>query len=578
MDEASMQAGLAILEKAGSDFAIDVADGWGALGNAAYNRYDNAGAAIAYQKALTFKKGEQRINLLGKLAKVTTFDGNAEALSYADEGLQILSAASKPNKDLLAAFHTLHARTLLNQGNAKDAYKELKTALTLSGGLTTRTTLSEVSLRNDLAMAAMLVGDKDEARLYLAYTGAGRIAKSPFSRAVSMDPPLCGEETGLRPDDVAVVEFSIADDGSVASAQTVYSRGSPQVAAAFGEAVSGWYWRPEDIAAIPAFYRLLTRVELRCSNVLDSGPGVMAPLRQRYKEWASSHLSSFAVTEDSQVKIATTLHTLADASAAKGDVMGQIAALGWLAEAEQASGQKRISIANEALSLAAKASVPQEVVNWLRIQRQLASIADERRRSRYNSDDLRAMVVLADDPAIAQDALAADTLILSAARGWNSTKIREAPELLLKVAEDRRLQEHHPLRQLAWLDLAGKAAEEGDRTKAQDYFTRTGLTEEQCALLGEAPTMKRDNVSSNDYPMEAFMMGFEGWVRMEYDITTNGKTTNARPLVAYPPLIFVDAATGMAKNLQYNVSYRPGNSLACSAERQTINFVIPQNH
>jgi len=574
-DEPAIKTGLAILDKAGSAFDIDIADGWTALGDAAFRRYDYAGATDTYKKALTRLKGQYRLNILTRLAKATAFDGNAEPLTYADEGIKIVSAVPKPSKDSLAAYHTLHARALLNQGKADEAYKELKTALSLSGGLTSRTSLDEVSLRGDLAMAAMLVGKRDDARLYLAYTGAGRIAESPFKKAASMNPPLCGEETGLRAEDVAVVEFSIADDGTVSSAQTVYSRGGPAVAAAFGQAVSEWYWKPEDIAAIPPFYGALTRVELRCSNVLDSGPGVMGPLRQRFLTWATAHLPLTATAELSDTRLREILHQYIDDSAKPQDDTARIAALGWLAYVEPVSGSKRVAMADEAMALTSKTSVPQEVVNWLRIVRLKASTDDKRRA---NGGDLNAMVALSDESAIANDALAADTLRLQAARGWMTTKLKNTPALLEKVAQDDRLPEHHPLRQLAWLDLAGKAAADGNRAAAQDYFSRTGLTDEQCALLGESPTLKRSNVSSNDYPTEALRMGFEGWVKTEHDIMTDGKTTNVRPIIAYPPLIFVDAATGMTESLRYDVSFRPGSSLACSANHQNFVFNIPSNH
>ena len=549
-DEAAIQAGLAVLDKAGSSFDIDIADGWTALGDAAFRRYDYAGAANAYKIALARQKGESRLPALAKLAKATAFDGNTESLTAADEAIKIISATPKPSKDALAAYHTLHARALLNQGNAEEAYKELKTALSLSGGLTNRTTLSEVSLRGDLAMAAMLVNKKDDARLYLAYTGAGRIQKSSFNRAVLMNPPLCGEETGLRPEDFAVVEFSITDNGTVSSAQTVYSRGGPAVAATFGRAVSEWYWKPEDIGAIPAFYRVLTRVELRCSNVLDSGPGVMGPLRERFLSWATPLLPLAATADIGDTRLREILHHYVDGSAKSQDDAVRMAALGWLAYADPVSAQKRVAMADDALTLASKISVPQEVVNWLRIIRLKASTEGKRHA---NSEDLKAALALADDPA-----------------GEGRRQHR--------ALDSDRLPLHHPLRQLAWLDLAGKAAADGNRAAAQDDFKRTGLTDEQCALLGESPTLKRSNVGSNDYPTEALMMGFEGWVQTEYDIRTDGKTTSVRPIIAYPPLIFVDAATGMAKGLQYDVSFRPGSSLACSANRQTFNFNIPSNH
>lgn len=231
-------------------------------------------------------------------------------------------------------------------------------------------------------------------------------------------------------------------------------------------------------------------------------------------------------------------------------------------------------MADKALALAHETPVPQEVVNWLHIVRLKASQGDKRRLS---GRDLDALVELSHDKNISEDALAADTLRLIAARGSGPTKLKEAPTLLKMIAEDNRLPPTHPLRQLAWLDLAGNAAADNNRVGAQNYFEKTGLTEEQCALLGEAPTLKRTNANSADYPMEALRMGFEGWVRTEYDIKTDGKTMNARPLVAYPPLIFVDAATGMAGDLRYDVSYRPESNLACSAKRDNFVFRIPSN-
>lgn len=572
-DETAVKSGLAKLAKAGGDFDLDVAEGWSALGNAAFARYDYAGATSAFENALEHTKGNTRLPILARLAKSKAFDGGTAALSYATEGIKMLSVDPKTNKEPLATFHTLKGRILLNRGDAQAAYTELKEALKLSGGLTSRTTLNEVSMRSDLAMAAMLVGQKDEARRYLAYTGAGRIEKSPFAIAASMNPPICGEETGLRPDDIAVVEFGIAEDGTVTSAHTVYSRGGPAVATAFGQAVSEWYWKPEDVAAIPTFYRLVTRVELRCSNVLGNGPGVMGPLRERFQTWAARQLLILTLPEaSSPSSFNQILQKYADE---RRDPLGRLAAFAWLSDIKILSSQDRVAMADKALALAHETAVPQEVLNWLHIARLNAAQSDKRRLS---SRDLDALVSLSNNPAISKDALAADTLRLIAARGWMTTKLKDGPSLLKMVAEDNRLPETHPLRQLAWLDLAGSAAADGNRTDAQNYFDKTGLTEEQCALLGEAPTLKRTNVSSADYPMEALWMGFEGWVRMEYDIQTDGKTVNARPLVAYPPLIFVDAATGMAEDLRYDVSFRPESNLACSAKRDNFVFRIPTNH
>ena len=570
--EPGIEAGLPTLEAAGAAFSGDVAESFSRLGDAALARWDYAGATSRYQRALTLLQGAARIAVLGKLAKATAFDGGGQSLAYSSEAITLVSADPKPNKDVLAALHTLHARTLLNQGQAPAAYAELKQALALSGGLTSRTSLSEVVLRGDLAVAAMQVGKKDDARLYLAYTGAGRLEKTPFSRAVGMDPPLCGEATGLQPNDVAVVDFSIADDGTVPSAQTVYSRGGPAVAAAFGRAVSQWYWEPERIAEIPAFYRASTRVEVRCSNVMGNGPSLFSPLDSRFAQWAATVMPPTVRFSGNPVEQTAALRAFATAG---GDAAAQFAALAWLVAYEPASARASTATADQALALTAKAAIPAEALTWLRIARLRAAA----RTRNVNRADRAALLALAADPTIAADALAVDTLRVAAAGALRRTDdAATSVQLLTAAAQDERLPERHPLRQLAWLRLADVAAAAGDRGKAHDYFLKTGLTEQQCAMLSVAPARQRTGASGADYPIEALMMGFEGWVRLEFDINADGRTANARPIVAYPPLIFVEAAQGMANGVRYAPSYRPGEGVACSANRETINFVIPNKH
>jgi Gram-negative bacterial TonB protein C-terminal len=572
--EAAIESGLPGLAQAGENFVGDIVAGQNALGDAAIARWDYAGATRVYQTSLALLKGIDRVPTLIKLAKSTAFDGGAAPLAYAQEGIDLVAAMPKPNKDVLAAMHSLHARVLLNQGQAKSAYDELKKALSLSGGLTSRTSLNEVSLRGDLATAAMQVGRKDDARLYLAYTGAGRIKESPYASAAVMDSPVCGQETGLRPEDVAVVEFSMLDDGSVAAAQAVHTRGGPAVAAAFGKAVSEWAWRPEDIAKVPAFYRVLTRVELRCSTALGRSEGLVGPLRQRFLDWAKPHLPALDIEANLPAAMAALRKSAAE-SASKGNKPGQLAALALLAEQQNTTPEKRLMSADAALSLVPAVQPPGAVINWLRIAQLHAKMQKNGRRGR---DDLQAALALSLDPEIVKDAVAANTLRLEAATALRGASLNEAPQLLQTVALDDRLPEYHPLRQLAWLRMADRSVQAGDRASAQTYFTKTGLTAQQCALLGSEPAMRKTGVVSGDFPDEAMAMGFEGWVRLEYDIGADGKAAAARPIIAYPPMIFVDAAKDMTKGFRYELSFRPENAVACSAQQQTIRFSLPDNH
>ncbi|MDB5687030.1 MAG: hypothetical protein JWR77_1619, partial [Rhizorhabdus sp.] len=207
-----------------------------------------------------------RIRTQMTLARATMFDEDGKAIQYADTALALAAATPDATKAFLADIRTLHARIWLIHGHKRVAYADYKKALSEQGGLRLRVSLFDVATRSDLAIAALLNGDQDSAREYMAYTGAGRLEKAPFSTAVSMSPPPCGGPADLRPDDNAVVEFSIRDDGSVAYAAPVYVSRPGPAALEFARAVTNWSWRSEDVAKIPAFYRLATRVELRCST------------------------------------------------------------------------------------------------------------------------------------------------------------------------------------------------------------------------------------------------------------------------------------------------------------------------
>lgn len=580
---ASITAGLPILEKAGPDFTDEVARAEITLGRAAALRWQHDAAVQHFQSALTKLTGPTRMEALMQLAKITSFDGGAEPIAYADEGIKLAAGLTKPNKETQAAFLTVRGRILMNQGRDKEALADLREALRLSGGLSSQITLTQGSTRGDLAQAALLTGDKEKARLYLAYTGAGRIAESPFRSATSMEAPLCGSDTGLRPEDSAIVEFGIAENGDVSSAQTVYSRGNYAVASAFAQAVSKWYWRPEDIAKVPAFYRAVTRVELRCSTQGSDVPNMLTPLRQRFFEWAAPRLS---LPQSDRTGYASTMERiarLADDQEKAGNVPAAVAALGLLGNADPSPSDATIARLDRALTLAGKAALPLEVTNALRVYRAQAAIfAEHRRRSSpvgTGRNYIAQLMPLADDPQIASDALARDTLLLLAAPQAPKPEQREtARGMLNKVADDNGLSEHHPLRQLALLRLADIAVAEGNYDAAQGYFQRTGLSEQQCALIGAKPALQSTGASGNDYPLAALQMGFEGWVSLEFDIGADGRTAGARPIIAYPPFVFVDAARGMAKDVRYTASYRPSGGMACAANRETINFVIPDNH
>lgn len=574
--EASVRAGLPRLERAGEQYSADVAKGYFALGNAALIRTDYAEARRQLEKSLGMEKGSERIPALSLLSRAAAFDPGPEPLAYAEEALRLVETAPKPSKDLLAQLHSLHARILLNRGQTAEAFAELKTALQLSGGLTSRTTMAEASLRGDLALAALLLGKKDEARRYLAWTGAGRISQSPFASGVVMDAPECGGEAGLKPEDFAVVEFGIGDNGQVAYAEAAHSKGGPKVAAAFANAVRGWYWRPDLLAKIPAFYRATTRIELRCSVAGGGVPEAGAPLRERFVQWATP----FAPVDPGPSPAArvAALKAAATEKQGQGDVRGQVAAAGLLALYTPAPDAETVAIIDRALAASPRPDVPAEAINALRVMRipaaAIAGWGDPGRRARPPAPE--DYLALLQDPVFAADAVASGVVLLTAASPRADRRERdEAGSWLKRVADDGRLPEHHPLRQVARIKLANRAAAAGDLAGAQTYFLATGLTEQQCALIGATPSLKRSGADSGDFPMEAMQYGFEGWVKLEFDIQPDGKAASVRPIAAYPPFVFVEAAQGMSRGFRYESSYRPSGGPACSAKQEIVRFILP---
>jgi tetratricopeptide (TPR) repeat protein len=574
--ESSVSAGLARLEKAGEQYALDVSFAYQALGKASLARADYPEARKRLETALTLQKGGDRVLTLSWLARATAFDPGPEPLAYSEEAIRLASAEAKPSKDMLAQLWDLHARVLMNRGESAKAYAELKKALQLSGGLTTKTSVAEASLRGDLALAALLLGKDDDARLYLAYTGAGRISESPFATGANMDPPECGEETGLKPGDSAVVEFGIAENGEVAYAETVQTAGGPKVAAAFARAVKDWYWRSDLLAKIPLFYRAATRLELRCSTAGGSMPAVTTPLNERFVAWAAPQIAMDVDKAGLPAAVASMKAILADREQ-KGDVAGQVAAAGLLALYDPVTDATMLANLDRAIAVGEKGAVPVEALNFLRVERLIMSRAPQGngRHEIFRSVPAAEYVALAESPPIAADPIAADVLLVRAASPPDRRPQAAAGDWLRRVAEDTRLPEHHALRQVARLKLANRAAAAGDLAAAQGYFSATGLTERQCALIGATPSRTSSGVSSGDFPMEAMRYGFEGWVRLEFDISPDGKPSGVRPIAAYPPFVFVDAAQGMSRDFRYESSYRPSGGAACAGNHETVRFILP---
>jgi hypothetical protein len=570
--EAAIRRGLPLLTAKGADFATDVREGHLTLAQVARLRFDYDAAIAEAEKALAISQGAFRIRPLQVLISLTLFDGDGRAIRLADEARAMVNASPDMSKKDIANVQTLYARALLNAGRHKEAYVALKDSLAKQGGLNLKVGIADIATRSDLAIVALLTGDDESARKYLAFTGAGRMADAPFARAAAMDPPMCDATTGLKPSDTAIVEFSLREDGQVGGVQPVYVTGNRGAALAFARAVKDWSWTPEDAKAVPLFFRALMRVELHCTNRGDV-PGMTSllsdaataslvgegatPAWEGMSDAAALPLqrAAFGISGTGRARLAAGVALLLNPTVAeeeKGRIAGEITAL---AQTENASAPVRVVIAITQL-----ATTDPTAKRW--------------------EEGLRGLLT---EPGIGADPLAASTLRLLLAtphqRRIRTRDSRRGAEdsaaLLERVIAEPGLPDRHPLKVNAMLRRADLFAAGGDTAAAAAMVARTGLNAEQCAMLGITPSLRSTGANGSDFPMEAMRWGFEGWVRTEFDIGADGRAIAPRPLIAYPPFVFDKAATGIASSSRWSSSYRGDQPVACAASVQQVRFVIP---
>lgn len=547
-----------------------------AMGSIELRRFNHAAATERFKQALALTDDPvARARAYVSLARSTMFDPGNDALTYIDRAIALAPAPRSPTKEEKASYavmQTIRARVLLNQSRYAEAYDVLRRAVAAQGGLDLKVSINEIITRSDLAIAAILAGHEDDARKYLAYTGAGRFEKSPFETAVSMQPPPCGGPAGLQPTDVAVVEFSVSSDGTVASAAPIYASVKGPAAAEFAKAVADWAWRPEDAVKIPDFFRLVTRVQLSCSTSSERPPADSL-LNTELARWlAGVKAPDPGLTGNPASDLALLRARLVNRRPTEATI-SLLPALMALGDNPAAPIEERRAALKEAREVAVSNGAPVAAQIVIEIRLALVSATGNDFRPRSFRNDLRALLVRHD---VAADPLVADTLkLLVTDPMWRSPPPPDASLLISEVANDDRLGPRHPLRVGALIRLATLQAASGNQSAAAQSFRLTGLDAQQCALLDAKPTVLRTNVSGADFPTEALRWGFEGWVRTEFDIMANGKTASQRAIVTYPPFVFRNAAVQIMRGVTYTKSYRPDGGAACGGEQETLRFRIP---
>ncbi|MEH3159727.1 MAG: hypothetical protein PGN08_12845 [Sphingomonas taxi] len=563
---AAAHAGLALLPPGDATLKEDRYGAHLNLAGIAQLGLDYATAANAYRQAEQEASSPQEtLAALRGLIRSATFTDPATAAAAVTRADALL-ATVKVDGPLAADFASARSLLALNTGDLPRATAEAKAAVKLLGGLTTRTDLRDVAARSDAALALLLSGRKDEAREYMAMTGAGRVPQGKFDLGAAMTPPDCGGEGNLKPDDLAVVQFSVADDGSVLIAEPIYAAGGRAVALAFARAVRQWAWTVEQVQAMPKFLRYNTRVELRC-NMAFPRPSIDDGLMGDLTGWIAAQGTTVPDEPENPAQALPGQRAVLAAASARGDAMATLAALVALIRSPVLPRDERTSFAVRALQIAQARNAPVTGQLALDLAARVSDSADEWRLGWFR----RMVTPILEQAPYAGDPRARAALRLILADRERSGSDRVAA-LLDQVANDPALPAGDALRTGAQIRLASLAQQRGDEAAARAAFAKTGLTASQCALVGDSPKMLR---AGGTFPEEAINWHFEGWTRTQFDIAANGRVQNARAIVSYPPFIFTSAGADTASGLVFAKTYRPAGALACGASLQTIRFAMP---
>jgi hypothetical protein len=563
-----LRAGLAALPKADATLAEDRLIARLRLAALALDALDYASAADFYvaAEADAADPVTKLAVLLGQVQSMTFVDPDRAKAALA-RAEAVAAGVSKIDDAVKALIARRQAELLLNTGDFVGAKAAALRAVAASGGLTTRTSLSDVVVRSDAAIAFLLAGQPDQARQYMAMTGAGRLPKGEFDPAAEMRAPDCGGEAGLKPEDVAVVEFSIADDGTVRGVAPVYAAGGGQVALEFARTVREWWWPAERVAAIPPFFRYGARVEMRCSTAFPR-PSIEDNVDAQVDRWLTAKGVDLPDAANGPAALAAQRAALATATAVSPTSLATLGALFRLSRNWALPGDERSALYDRALAIVVAQNAPPVV----RLAFDPAILDTSERHDRRRA----ALVALMASPPYAGDPQARAILRLMVADRDLSRRNGDAAAMpvLRQIVDDTALSKDDPLKVGALVRIASVEQRAGKVDAARTAFAATGLDATQCALIDTRPKLL-SAPGSEAFPREALVWGFEGWAQVQFDIAADGRTSTPRALLSYPPFIFTAASTNFLKSARFSKTYRPDGEPGCGGTTQKVIFKLP---
>ncbi len=567
---ASVNAALAMLPATDATLRDDRFMGYMLLGKVAESSLDYATATDHYRHAEELAQtADDHLTALRGMIETQTFTDSDAAM--ADLGrTQTWLADKSVDNPTRATIKRVESQLKLNRGDLAGARSAAGEGVKLLGGLTSKTDLADVAARSNYAIAAMLMGDKDDARKYMAMTGAGRLTTgNVFDPAVQMTPPDCGGDLDLRPDDMAVVEFSIGDDGSVVYASPVYASRGGRSGLAFARAVRNWSWRPDQVKTLPTFFRYRARVELRCSTEFAK-PSLVDLLDKSLAKWLDERGIEAPLKRDGAdaALLAGERKELADLETTKGrDSLALVPVLHALSHNTVLPLTDAVVFAQrEAAILAANKAPP-----MVRLAADLKGWQSKSSDSWGGKLYFRAIEAALASGPYAEDPETRAVLRLMASDELRKSDKERSLALLDQVANDPALPAEDGFKAGALIRKASIYTQRRDLAAAQAAYAKTGTTADQCSLLDSKP---RYLGSSGSFPNEAMAWGFEGWVSVQFDVGADGRTVNQRAVISYPPFIFTQAGDDTFRTARYEKTFRPGGGVGCGGITERVRFVL----
>jgi tetratricopeptide (TPR) repeat protein len=573
--ESAISTALLNLSENDASLSSDRADGLTTLGNISERRFDYPAATQQFRSAL---KAESRpaiqASIYSRLIQTGIFVDADAALADADAALAIVAANPQLDKEWPGTIRYLRGRTLTNLGRLKEARADLNRAIKELGGLgTNRVNLLDSVARSDAAIAALRDNAPAEAQRFLAYSGAAQQAQDGFRIGSDMNPPACGGKSGPDPADVAVIEFSIHENGSVGYVRPVFFSGQKSAVAEFARAVSQWSWSPEDLTRIPVFFRAYARVELRCTNVF-ARPNETSLLVEATNLWLKGKAKETFVR--TAVSDALALDSLRIELVRRETRFGKdspelIELLSYLSRNAIFPYVERASFSKRAFDLGVRLDAPAQVRAFLGLNSwaYLAGSSQGKASDLYHQTLLTAL----DGPALSADPVARSALKIAYFDALAaSQRVVDGVKILQSLADDASLPAADPYKVGALTRLASIQYSQGKIDDARTLFAKSGLSAQQCALVDAKPSQTSGRLTAADYPDAAYLYGFGGWAVVEFDIDAGGRTANQRPVIAWPPFVLGDAVAKGVKRFKYQQTYRPDGGLGCTAQRLSQSF------